>query len=137
MRPALAGRPVLCQSPVRHDAEHHKSNGQASRGVPACYRLPRDASGWDANPEFRGAGMTSAREAPPGRGATLVRGMEGRGVNTDRDEPGANSAGSGDWAVACNEVRAAMPPASARDTRMRTMAGPFTSVPDEPPPFVS
>jgi hypothetical protein len=64
--------------------------------LPRTYRRPRDwdARGWDAKPELRG--ITSAREAPVGRGAMLVVGMEGRGISTDRDEPGASSAGSGD-----------------------------------------
>lgn len=50
------------------------------------------------------------REPPEGRGATPVCGIDGRGVSTERDEPGANSAGSGDCAYACDNVAATAPP---------------------------
>jgi len=97
--------------------------------LPRTYLRPCDggACDCDAKPGFRG--ITSAREAPVGRGATVVCGMEGRGISTDRDEPGANRAGSGDWAFAGNVASAAMPPASRKDTRIRLMVGPFTFAP--------
>jgi hypothetical protein len=51
--------------------------------------------------------------------------MEGRGISTDRDEPGASRAGSGDWAFACNVASAAMLPGSKKDARILFMVGPF------------
>jgi len=91
----------------------------------SAYRRPRDGDPRDcvARPEPRG--ITSAREAPVGRGATVVRGIEGRGISIDRDDPGAKRAGSGDWAFAGNVASAAMLPASRREARIRFIAGPF------------
>jgi hypothetical protein len=61
-----------------------------------------------------------------GLGATPVCGMAGRGVSIAFDDPGASSAGSGDWAFAGDVGSAAMLAANIRDTiRMRNMGFPI------------
>jgi hypothetical protein len=68
--------------------------------------------------------VTSAWAGMVGLGATPVCGMAVRGVSIDFDDPGASSAGSGDWAFA-RDIGNAMLPASAKDTiRMRIMGFP-------------
>jgi hypothetical protein len=81
------------------------------------------ACDWDASPDLRE--VTSAWAGMVGLGATPVCGMAVRGVSIALDDPGASSAGSGDWAFAGDVGSAAMLPASINDTiRVRIMGFP-------------